>query len=96
MRACLHAVGSGSMTRRRHWRGGGVPRSRHNQGIGAKLRDYRLSLIKQRLNVSLIKIDTSQHTAGFYAKQGFATSNVIKDRFGEGIDCVQMELAVAG
>ncbi len=71
---------------------GMVLRSFHGKGVGSKLTDFRLSLLLGNEDVKLVKIDTSQHTAGFYAKRGFVSTNIVKDGFGEGIDCVTMEL----
>lgn len=63
----------------------------HGQGIGTTLTDYRLSYLKANSEVQVIKIETSQHTEGFYQKRGFVTTGTVTDGFGEGIDCVSME-----
>ncbi|MGF1729899.1 GNAT family N-acetyltransferase [Photobacterium kasasachensis] len=73
---------------------GMVHRDFHGQGIGTVLTDYRLSQLHSNPAIEVIKIETSQHTEGFYRKRGFITTHVIKDGFGQGIDCVSMELKV--
>src|SRR5690554_5767090 len=60
---------------------GMVHRTFHGKGVGSKLTEFRLSLISNNEDVELVKIDTSQHTAGFYSKRGFVQTNVIKDGF---------------
>ena len=73
---------------------GMVHRTFHGKGVGSKLTDFRLSLLSNNEVVKLVKIDTSQHTAGFYIKRGFVQTNVVEGGFGEGIDCVTMELVL--
>ena len=40
-----------------------------------------------------VTIDTSQHSAGFFAKFGFHVTDVLKDGFDVGIDQVSMTLS---
>ncbi|UTV28934.1 GNAT family N-acetyltransferase [Photobacterium atrarenae] len=74
---------------------GMVHRDCHGQGLGTQLADYRLSRLKADQTVTTITIETSQHTQGFYAKRGFVITNHVKDGFGPGIDCVEMELNIS-
>jgi predicted GNAT family N-acyltransferase len=71
-----------------------VHRDFHGQGIGTTLTDYRLSYLKANSTIKKVRIETSQHTEGFYQKRGFVTTGSVINGFGEGIDCVSMELHV--
>ena len=73
---------------------GMVRRDYHSRGLGNELTVFRLERLKSLDNIDLIKIETSQHTQGFYAKQGFHVTRVEKGGFGPGIDCVAMALTV--
>ncbi|MFA0154542.1 GNAT family N-acetyltransferase [Vibrio sp. 10N.261.46.A3] len=67
----------------------------HGQGIGTKLTDFRLSYIKHNISLDKVKIETSQHTQGFYEKRGFTVTKITPNGFGAGIDCVAMELDIS-
>ncbi|WP_424949655.1 GNAT family N-acetyltransferase [Deinococcus sp.] len=43
----------------------------HGQGLGTRLTVYRLERLRLRPEVWRVRLDTSQHTEAFYAKQGF-------------------------
>ncbi|MBY6185650.1 GNAT family N-acetyltransferase [Marinobacter hydrocarbonoclasticus] len=73
---------------------GMVHREAHGKGLGTRLTEYRLSQLRQRDDVTVVKIDTSQHTQGFYARQGFVVTRSTPDGFGAGIDCVSMDLVL--
>ncbi|TCS39740.1 putative GNAT family N-acyltransferase [Reinekea marinisedimentorum] len=75
---------------------GMVLRSYHGKGIGNALTRYRLNKLRQSPVVSVVKIETSQHTQAFYARHGFVVLNTVEDGFGVGIDCVAMQLSVRG
>ena len=65
---------------------GMVHRDLHGQGYGKALTIYRLDAIRaEHENVSVM-IDTSQHTKGFYEKQGFLVQSIEKDGFDQGLD----------
>ncbi|WP_298441536.1 GNAT family N-acetyltransferase [uncultured Ferrimonas sp.] len=72
-----------------------VHRDFHGQGIGTLLTDYRLSCLKANSSVQVVKIETSQHTEGFYNKRGFVATKSVANGFGAGIDCVSMALSFA-
>ncbi|NQZ11742.1 MAG: GNAT family N-acetyltransferase [Algicola sp.] len=74
---------------------GMVHRDFHGQGLGTHLTDFRLSQLKADNTIDLVTIETSQHTEGFYIKRGFITTKVVKNGFGQGIDCVYMQCSVA-
>lgn len=58
----------------------------HLKGIGKLFTQYRIDLLKQLYPAKNYKIETSQHTAAFYEKNGFKTVDIIQDGFGKGID----------
>ena len=63
----------------------------HGQGYGRQLTDYRLERMRERYPSYRLCLSTSQHTFGFYEKQGYVVREVIKDGFGEGLDKYIME-----
>lgn len=71
---------------------GMVEASLHKTGIGKMLTEYRLDLLKEVYPDKGYKVDTSQHTAGFYLKRGFKTIEVIPDGFAKGIDKYVMKI----
>jgi ribosomal protein S18 acetylase RimI-like enzyme len=71
---------------------GMIDRCYHGQGIGMKLTCYRLDLLKKLYTDKIIKIETSQHTAGFYKKNGFRILDIVPNGFGEGLDKYIMKL----
>lgn len=61
------------------------------KGIGKKLLEYRISVIKSTRNIENIFVRTSQKTYRFYAKNGFQLKKVIKDYWADGFDLYYME-----
>lgn len=74
---------------------GMVDRQAHSQGHGRHLTEYRLEQLRLRKEVEAVKIETSQHTRGFYARQGFEVTQITPDGFGPGLDCVAMTLTLS-
>jgi N-acetylglutamate synthase-like GNAT family acetyltransferase len=64
-------------------------------GIGKFFTDFRIDLLKKTYPDKVYKVDTSQHTAGFYLKRGFETIEVIPNGFGKGIDKYVMKMGLA-
>ena len=64
---------------------GMVDSTRHGQGLGKTLLEYRLELLRANLRVNRVCIDSSQHTAPFYEKYGFTTQRVIPDGYALGL-----------
>ncbi|MCS4301024.1 GNAT family N-acetyltransferase [Chryseobacterium sp. BIGb0232] len=58
----------------------------HGKGIGKALTQYRIDLLKKTYPSLPYKIETSQHTAEFYKKNGFKTVEIVPDGFSKGID----------
>jgi hypothetical protein len=71
---------------------GMVHRDHHRQGIGRFLLIERLQRICQKPEVTAVKIDTSQHSAPFFAQFGFVADKITPDGFGPGLDTVVMIL----
>ncbi len=71
---------------------GMVKRTHHRKGFGRELTLFRLAAIKRKYSECIVKIDTSQHTEGFYKKQGFRTQSIEKGGFTQGIDKYTMTL----
>ncbi|GAB6260942.1 GNAT family N-acetyltransferase [Photobacterium sp. R1] len=69
-----------------------VHRAHHHCGLGALLTEYRLDWIRSENLSDSVKIETSQHTQGFYARYGFVVTNMVHNGFGEGVDQVTMVL----
>ena len=64
----------------------------HGQGLGRALTQARLDAIGAMPGVASVRMNTSQHTQGFYAAFGFVTEKVTPDGFGPGIDRCDMLL----
>lgn len=73
---------------------GMVHANHHKQGIGKTFTEYRIQLLKEVYPDKVYKVDTSQHTAGFYLKRGFKTVEVIPDGFAKGLDKYVMKMEV--
>ncbi len=69
-----------------------IKRDRHKQGLGKKLLEFRLNLMQKLALPYPLRLETSQHTMGFFAKYGFEVTAHHKDGFAIGIDNVQMAL----
>lgn len=64
----------------------------HRRGIGADLLQWRLDRMRQISHAWCVLIDTSQHTAPFFARFGFEMFRVITDGYQPGLDKVFMRL----
>jgi len=71
---------------------GMVHRNWHRRGVGANLLQWRLDRIRQIAHAWCVLIDTSQHTAPFFARFGFETFRIIADGYQPGLDKVFMRL----
>ncbi len=67
----------------------------HRQGVGAILLKYRLERIRQTTHAWCVLIDTSQHTAPFFARFGFEAYRTIPDGYQPGLDKIFMRLVWA-
>ena len=72
---------------------GMVERSRHRRGYGKTLLQIRLAWLSVHApEVEALTIDTSQHSAPFFAHMGFETQQVERDHYAPGLDRDAMRL----
>lgn len=71
---------------------GMLHRQHHKQGWGRQLFQYRVAVIKEVCPACTIQLDTTQHSAPFFRKMGFAVTKVTADFYGPGLDRYDMEL----
>lgn len=71
---------------------GMVHHGSHRRGVGESLLRWRLERIRQVAHAWCVLIDTSQHTAPFFARFGFESFRVIPDGYQPGLDKVFMRL----
>jgi len=71
---------------------GMVVSTRHGEGLGKSLLEYRLEQLRADSRVARVCIDSSQHTAPFYEKYGFTTQRIIPDGYAKGLHRHEMEL----
>ena len=64
----------------------------HGKGIGTLLTNHRISILRSNPEVEEIVVRTSQHTYGFYLKQGFKVVKTEKDYWDHGFDLYYMQL----
>ena len=69
---------------------GMVDSEHHRKGYGKALLEYRLKRIREQHGDVTIRVETSQHTSGFFERNGFTTQETKIDGFGQGIDYVLM------
>lgn len=65
---------------------GMVDRQLQGMGLGRALTELRLRSAAAIPGVIQVRLDTSQHTQGFYARFGFEALNVTPDGYGPGLD----------
>lgn len=69
----------------------GMIRSDHlGTGLGKELTLFRIAMADARYPGKAFVLDTSQHTSGFYEKQGFEVTELTKDGYGPGLDICKM------
>lgn len=69
---------------------GMVASSLHRRGIGTALVARRLEALRAVPHAWCVVLDTSQHTAPFYARSGFEAVRVVRDGYQPGLDKVFM------
>ena len=65
---------------------GMVDRSLQGTGLGHILTEARLRAIRATPGVKRVRLDTSQHTHGFYARFGFQREAISPDGYGPGLE----------
>lgn len=63
----------------------------HGKGIGKKLLQHRINLLKSNTDVESIVVRTSQHAYLFYQKMGFEVKEVEKNFWAQGFDLYLMQ-----
>ena len=71
---------------------GMVRRDRQRQGLGRFLLLYRIREITRMGGVQMVGLETSQHAAPFFQRQGFKVASVEKDGYGSGTDRLAMAM----
>ncbi|WP_102128138.1 GNAT family N-acetyltransferase [Deinococcus planocerae] len=74
---------------------GMVARDAHRRGHGSVLLRFRLERLRE-LGAREVHLDTSQHTAPFYARFGFREVRRVPDGYGPGLDRVDMVAESSG
>jgi predicted GNAT family N-acyltransferase len=70
-----------------------IDNTRHRQGLGSLLLQGRLEhLYRHYPEVQVVRLDTSQHSQGFFARFGFVTTNVTPGAYAPGLDRFDMTL----
>ncbi|MCA0177241.1 MAG: GNAT family N-acetyltransferase [Proteobacteria bacterium] len=83
---CANAPGVGRLT----W--GLVHRDCHGMAMGAALLRARLESLFADEAMREVGIDTSQHSAGFFARYGFVRLEEVEDGIAPGLHLVRMQL----
>ncbi|WP_218647408.1 GNAT family N-acetyltransferase [Sphingobium lactosutens] len=73
---------------------GMVDRGLQKTGLGNALTQARLTVAAAKPGVIQIRLDTSQHTQGFYARFGFQTERITQEGYGPGLDRWDMLLSL--
>jgi N-acetylglutamate synthase-like GNAT family acetyltransferase len=71
---------------------GMVSRSRQRQGIGSFLLWQRLRQLSKDPSITGVKLQTSQHTYGFFEQAGFTIEQITEHGFGAGLHQYNMQL----
>lgn len=66
----------------------------HKQGLGTFLLTERLKQIYQDFGETVVEIDTSQHSKGFFERFGFEAGNITENYYAPGLHRVDMQLAL--
>lgn len=85
-----HALGKHGVSAEFCW--GMVAPDLHGRGLGRRLTEARLQAARALPAIRCIRLDTSQHTQGFYARFGFRTERIVPDGYDVGLDRWEMIL----
>lgn len=85
-----HAVEPDGRTVSLCW--GMVEQGLHGQGLGRRLTEARLAAARAEPGVTAVRLDTGQHTTGFYERFGFVIERVVRDGYAPGSDRFDMRL----
>ena len=88
-----YAIEESSSTASLIW--GMVGHGLHRRRIGRFLLMFRLREITKTNGAELVRLATSQHSAGFFEKQGFKVVSIQKDGYASGMDRVEMRMKLS-
>lgn len=88
-----YAVEEGSSLASLIW--GMIRHDLHKHGLGRFLLMFRLKEISKANSANLVRLATSQHSAGFFQKQGFKAVSMEKDGYAPGMDRVEMRMKLS-
>jgi len=71
---------------------GMVRQTLHGSGLGRFLLIYRVREAAKMPGCERVRLSTSQHTSGFFQKQGFKVAEIQKDGFAPGTDRIEMAM----
>lgn len=71
---------------------GMVHRQLHRLGIGRRMLEYRLAVIRTSSTIKTVRARTTQVTEPFFRRCGFISSQRREGGFGPGLDFVELEL----
>ena len=71
---------------------GMVDRQLQGMGLGSALTELRLRSAAVIPGIMQVRLDTSQHTQGFYGRFGFEALKITQDGYGPGLDRWDMQL----
>jgi hypothetical protein len=66
----------------------------HKQGLGTFLLLERLKQIYKEYGDTVVEVDTSQHSKGFFERFGFEARNITEDYYAPGLHRVDMQLTL--
>lgn len=64
----------------------------HGTGLGRLLLEKRIERVRTISCVELLRLDTSQHTRGFYERFGFVTREIVENGYDACLDRCEMTL----
>jgi uncharacterized protein (TIGR02569 family) len=73
---------------------GMVARNEQGKGIGRFLLQTRLCLLAERRKITRVRLDTSQHTRGFFEREGFVVQASTQDGYAPGLHRYEMTLSL--
>jgi len=73
---------------------GMVARTEHGKGIGRFLLLARMFLLAERPKITHVRLDTGQHTRGFFEREGFVVQDSAQDGYAPGLDRHEMTLSL--
>ncbi len=71
---------------------GMVRRDSHKLGLGRFLLLFRLREIGKAGGIRMVRLDTSQHAAPFFRKQGFKDTGMVANGYAPGFDRIEMAM----